>query len=75
MTSPSFSDRDAALREQMMGPPTAQQHLRESMRRETDPRWDLLPIEKPEPPSYGVPWAPLMVVAGIVCLVFAALSI
>lgn len=36
MTCPSFSDRDAALREQMMGPPTAQEHLRRSMRRDDD---------------------------------------
>jgi hypothetical protein len=74
MDSPTFADRDAALR-QMMGPPTAQQHLRDSMRRDLDPRWHLLPVEPIDPPSYGLPWGPLMVGAGIVCLIFVALSI
>jgi hypothetical protein len=74
MSCPGFGERDAALR-QMMGPPTAQEHLRESMRRDLDPRWHLLPVEPVEPPSYGIPWWPLAVVAAVVLLVFTALSI
>jgi hypothetical protein len=52
--------------------------LRESQRHylnlgTTPEQWHSLPVE--EPPSYGIPWAPLMIGAGVVCLVFAALSI
>jgi hypothetical protein len=52
MTCPSFSDRDHALR-QMMGPPTAQQHLQSSM---GYPRWDLLPVEPVKAPSRTPLW-------------------
>jgi hypothetical protein len=54
MDSPTFADRDAALR-QMMGPPTAQQYLHSSM---GYPRWDLMPVEgnAPKPRSYTWLW-------------------
>jgi hypothetical protein len=52
MDSPTFADRDAALR-QMMGPPTAQQHLHSSM---GYPRWDLLPVADSAPKRRSLLW-------------------
>jgi hypothetical protein len=134
MTCPSFSDRDAALR-QMMGPPTvtmhdeygrcihcgfwhkpgtmaedacaeheeqyrarggcmcalkrlptpikmpdgswraptAQECLRSDMRRDTDPRWHLLPVEDKPPRSYGWLIWPALVLGLAACVVIASI--
>ena len=70
MTCPSFSDRDAALR-QMMGPPTAQQHLHSSM---GYPRWDLMPVE-PAKPSRNYGWLiwPALVLGLAACAAIASI--
>jgi hypothetical protein len=66
MTCPTFSDRDQALRDQMA---EAQQKLHADMRRETDPRWHLLPVESVKPSISGWVW----VVA--VCLSLGAIYV
>jgi hypothetical protein len=72
MDSPTFADRDAALR-QMMGPPTAQEHLRDSMRRDLDPRWHLLPVEDKPPRSVGWLIWPALVLGLAACVVVASI--
>lgn len=74
MTCPSFSDRDAALREQMAG-------RRMGEPKDEGPFWQrqrdmaLGRIETPEPPSYGIPIVPITVFFGVVGLVGFALSL
>jgi hypothetical protein len=72
MSCPGFGERDAALR-QMMGPPTAQQHLRDSMRRDLDPRWHLLPVEDKPPRSYGWLIWPALVLGLAACAAIASI--
>jgi hypothetical protein len=72
MDSPTFSDRDAALR-QMMGPPTAQQHLHSSM---GYPRWDLMPVapvEPVKPRSFGWMIWPALVLGLAACVVIGSI--
>jgi hypothetical protein len=71
MTCPTFSDRDQALRDQMA---EAQQKLNADMRRETDPRWHLLPVEAVKPPRRHL-WLLAIPAVGLCLIVLATAGV